>query len=116
VSTICPSTPAPPLGQLPAQLPALLDSHQAAAFLGLSPVTLRHWHHGDRRPPAGFPMPARIGDRILRYRTSDLLAWLSGLDTGPAAVTAPVAGVGCGGGSTTAQGRPRGRPRNSTRR
>lgn len=49
----------------------LLDEHQAAAFLGLSRITLSVWRSTKR-----YNLPfVKIG-RSVRYRRADLVAWI----------------------------------------
>ncbi len=50
----------------------LLNTEQAAVFLGLSKTTLEHW-----RTVRKGPFYVRVGPRCIRYRRHDLEAWLS---------------------------------------
>ena len=50
----------------------LLDTVQAADYLGLKPGTLETWRWDARRGPAFI----RLSKRAVRYRRSDLDAWL----------------------------------------
>ena len=50
----------------------LLDTSEAATFLGLAPTTLEHWRGLRKGPPF-----LRVGPRCIRYRLEDLEAWLS---------------------------------------
>ena len=50
----------------------LLDTLQAAAFLGLRPGTLETWRWDGSRGPAFI----RLSRRAVRYRQSDLNSWL----------------------------------------
>jgi len=54
----------------PHSLDGLLDPHAASAFLGMSPITLCDW-----RSRGGGPTFLKVG-RYIRYRLSDLNAWL----------------------------------------
>ena len=59
-------------GALPPDRPALLTTVEAAAHLSVAPSTLAHWRsRGEPHPPA-----VRLGRRTLRYRVTDLDAWL----------------------------------------
>jgi excisionase family DNA binding protein len=56
----------------PAQIaPDLLTDPQAAALLGVEPRTLRLWRH-----TRGLPH-IKLTSKVIRYRRSDLDAWLS---------------------------------------
>ena len=55
----------------------LLRTEEAAALLGYTPRTLAVWRHRGEGPPH-----VRINGRTVRYRRSDLEAWIAGL-TGP---------------------------------
>ena len=48
----------------------LLDTHEVAAWLGLSPNTLRYWRHVHRGPPS-----LTVGAAV-RYRRDDVERWL----------------------------------------
>ncbi len=50
----------------------LLTREQAAAYLGVSPQTLANWASSGR---GGIPY-VRVSARAIRYRQSDLDAWL----------------------------------------
>ena len=54
------------------QKPELLNTGDAAAYLGISRGTLEHWR--TERPIKG-PTHVRLGFQV-RYRISDLEAWL----------------------------------------
>lgn len=45
----------------------LLDTPQAAAYLGVQPSTLKTW-----RTRGGGPVASRVGGRAVRYRVCDL--------------------------------------------
>ena len=51
----------------------LLDTREAAAFLGLSATSLEHWRGLRKGPPF-----VRVGPRAIRYAQTDLEAWLAG--------------------------------------
>ena len=64
--------PDEPAGRpLPADPAALLYPAEAAHILGLSPRTLEHY-----RIAGGGPPYVSIGRRCVRYRRSDLIAWI----------------------------------------
>lgn len=67
-------------------LPLLLDLHQAAALVGFSASSVRHWTYGHKPAPAGWPATVHVG-RNVRYRRADLEDWVAGLGT-PAATEA----------------------------
>jgi predicted DNA-binding transcriptional regulator AlpA len=50
----------------------LMDIHEVAAFLNVSPGTLYHWRSEHTGPPC-----VRISNRCIRWRWSDVLAWVS---------------------------------------
>ena len=50
----------------------LLDTSEAAEFLGLAPTTMEHWRLVRKGPPF-----VRVGPRAIRYRRADLEEWLS---------------------------------------
>jgi excisionase family DNA binding protein len=51
--------------------PQLLDTHQAAEFLGISPTTLITWRSTQR-----YDLPyVKIGGKV-RYDVADLLKWM----------------------------------------
>lgn len=56
------------------QLETFLTTAQAAHYLGLSKSTLEHWRTLGRGPPWVCPSGLRGG--AIRYRLSDLIAWL----------------------------------------
>lgn len=60
-------------------LPLLVDFRQAGELTTFSPSTLLQWYRGTKSAPVGFPRPVRIGERVLRYRTADLIAWVDSL-------------------------------------
>ncbi len=57
----------------------LLDPIQSAAFLG---VSLRKYY--DLRSSGQLPPPVRLGERIVRQRRSDLVAFVERLEAAPA--------------------------------
>jgi predicted DNA-binding transcriptional regulator AlpA len=52
--------------------PELLNTGDAAAYLGISRGTLEHWR--TESPPKGPPY-VRLGFQV-RYRTADLVGWI----------------------------------------
>lgn len=63
------STTPPDLSALPPS--ALLTTAEAAAALGLAAETLSNWRCHGR-----YALPYVRAGRLIRYRVSDLLAWL----------------------------------------
>jgi len=60
-------------GQTPAYKPSdLLDEKEAARYLNLAPPTLRNWRSAKQGPAA-----CRVGKRAVRYRFSDLEAFIA---------------------------------------
>jgi len=49
----------------------LINEHEAAAFLGYTTRALQNW-----RVRGGGPAFVRVSDRSIRYRYSDLSAWV----------------------------------------
>ena len=49
----------------------LLNTQQASQLIAVSPGTLRFWRH-QRTGPPWF----KLGKRMVRYRRSELVAWL----------------------------------------
>ena len=71
---------------LPLATSPLLTTRQAAAFLGISPRTLEGWRNDPLRQSnvMGAPPCVRLGrgvHRVVRYRLSDLEAWVAQLVT-----------------------------------
>ena len=60
--------------------PALLTREQAAAYLGLAPQTLAVWAITGR-----YSLPTIKVGRCVRYRQSDLDAWLASRTVAPSA-------------------------------
>lgn len=54
------------------QKPVLLNTGDAAAFLGISRGTLEHWR---THTPCKGPAYIRLGHQV-RYRTADLTTWI----------------------------------------
>ncbi|WNM27363.1 helix-turn-helix domain-containing protein [Demequina capsici] len=55
----------------------LLDTRGAAALLHLSPRTLEGWRADPRKQPEhGAPPHLRLSRGAIRYRPSDIQAWL----------------------------------------
>lgn len=52
---------------------AMMKPEDAAKFIGVHPKTLSRW----RIAGAGGPPWVRLSERIIRYRASDLSAWLN---------------------------------------
>lgn len=64
--------------------PLLVDIDAAAAIVSFAAATVREWAYCKRPAPAGFPAAVRIegGQRrrpTLRYRVTDLVAWVESL-------------------------------------
>lgn len=89
--------------------PALLDFVAAGQLVSFSPVTLGHWARGDKKAPKGFPQPIRLNGRVLRFRATDLLAWIEGLAPSHPDPRAPAPATDAT--PTPAPRRGRGRPR-----
>jgi len=53
--------------------PKLLTSQQVAEMLGVTEWCLRNWRHLGTNGPKFI----KLGDRFIRYRQSDVEAWLS---------------------------------------
>ncbi len=53
------------------QLHRLMDEHKAAEFLGYSVRALQNW-----RVRGGGPRFVKVSARSIRYRLSDLIAWM----------------------------------------
>lgn len=51
----------------------LLDDKQVSELTGISVGTLRWWRHDGTHGPRWF----KLGPRAVRYRTSDVEAWIS---------------------------------------
>lgn len=51
----------------------LLTSQQVAEMLGVTEWCLRNWRHLGTKGPKSI----KLGDRFIRYRQSDVEAWLS---------------------------------------
>lgn len=54
------------------KLPILLSEVQAANLLGVKQRTLQQWRHRKCGPKY-----IKVGERMVRYRISDLNSWLS---------------------------------------
>ena len=54
----------------------LVTAAEAAVILGVSPITLAQWRW---RPRVDIPPPPylRISGRAIRYKESDLMAWIA---------------------------------------
>jgi excisionase family DNA binding protein len=55
--------------------PEWLAPKQAAVYIGVSPKTLENWRSHKRRVTDGPPF-SRVSGRLVRYRRSDLDAWM----------------------------------------
>jgi excisionase family DNA binding protein len=62
----------------------LLTSREVAAFLGLSPETVLRRHRRGELP--GY----RLGSNVLRFRKSEIEAWLASRGPGAAEEVAPI--------------------------
>lgn len=82
-TTYAPAGPAAgqsaPLDHLPPSGERLLTEKEAAAMLGLQPSTLRRWRSVGQ---PGQPEFVRVAGRAIRYRLSDLTAYMGQLETG----------------------------------
>jgi predicted DNA-binding transcriptional regulator AlpA len=56
--------------------PILLKAHEAAQMLGISERAFHTLRHQD-----GFPQPVTLGERAVRWRTSEIATWTAGLPT-----------------------------------
>lgn len=56
----------------------LLDTPEAAQFVRLSESTLRHYRHANNCGRDVGPRWVKVGPRLVRYRESDLVAFLEG--------------------------------------
>lgn len=70
-------SPTPPTAANPADL---LDENEAAAFLNIAVQTMRNW-----RWKVEGPKYVKVGTRLVRYRRSDLAAFVEAGTTGKAA-------------------------------
>lgn len=61
---------------MPATADRLMTTNEAAPMLGYAPRTLMRW-----RVERGGPPFVRIGGRVVRYRESDLVAWIAAQQT-----------------------------------
>lgn len=52
----------------------LIDTREAAARMGIAPATLHWWRWNGS---ADQPQPVRVGKRGVRYRASDIAAWIA---------------------------------------
>jgi hypothetical protein len=66
-----------------------VQTGEAAAFLGVHPSTLRHWHCD------GLPAPARIeiSPQRYAYHKAELIKWKASRDAASAPVTPPAPAV-----------------------
>lgn len=51
--------------------PRLLDSTEAAAFIGVAPATMKHWRYSGTGPQY-----LRLGHKTIRYKEVDLRIWM----------------------------------------
>ncbi len=56
----------------------LIDTQEAAKRMGIAPATL-HWWRWAGSPDQ--PPPVRVGKRAVRYRASDVAAWIAGRES-----------------------------------
>jgi hypothetical protein len=62
------------------QLPALLDERETARVAGVSVAFLRRGRYEGRIGARTLTPPfIKVGEKRIKYRTSDVLAWLEGL-------------------------------------
>jgi predicted DNA-binding transcriptional regulator AlpA len=61
----------------------LLDIHQAAELLGLSPETLYGYRYRQYLAPPGFPIGFKVGGRV-KWHRADLDAWIDKQRSGQA--------------------------------
>jgi excisionase family DNA binding protein len=64
--------------------PQALTPHQAARYLGVSEASLRLW-----RSECKGPRFFRAGEKLVRYRRSDLDTWIEARLSTPGAVEIP---------------------------
>jgi excisionase family DNA binding protein len=62
----------------------LLTARELGEFLGLSPSTVLDWHEAGRIPSF------KLGGRAVRFRESEILAWLEESRRGPAPCSGPL--------------------------
>jgi predicted DNA-binding transcriptional regulator AlpA len=76
--TASPAGPFAPLDHLPPGGERLLTEKEAAQLLGLQPSTLRRWRSTGQ---PGQPEFVKIAGRAIRYRMSNLAAYIEALPT-----------------------------------
>lgn len=81
----------------------LLIIKDVAALISFSSATVTNWAYGRKPAPPGFPKPVKIG-RNLRYRRSDIEAWVASFRPDPQLVEVVPSPP------QPSTGRPRGRP------
>lgn len=59
-------------------LPVLSAPEQLAEFLGVETATLTDWRYHKKGPRA-----TKLGERLIRYRRTDVVAWLRTADDSP---------------------------------
>lgn len=77
-ATLTEDRPVAVFDHLPPGGDRLLTEKEAAALLGLQPSTLRRWRSVGQ---PGQPEFVRVAGRAIRYRMSDLLAYVEALPT-----------------------------------
>ena len=65
-------------------LPISYNEREAARYLGVSGAVLRLWRSEGKAGPRHF----KAGEKLIRYRRSDLDAWIEARLSAPAAVEA----------------------------
>nr|WP_226856670.1 helix-turn-helix domain-containing protein [Acidithiobacillus caldus] len=60
------------LGHSPETIPSTVDEKAASTVLGVKPSTLANW-----RTTGRYALPFLKVGRLVRYRTSDLAAWIA---------------------------------------
>ena len=64
----------------------LIDTKQAAALLGLSPITLTIWRCDREKDQPRF---VRVGKKSIRYSPSELSRWVAARQVAPTAKRKP---------------------------
>ena len=78
-ATLTEDRPVAVFDHLPPSGERLLTEKEAAAMLGLQPSTLRRWRSVGQ---PGQPEFCKVAGRSIRYRLSDLTAYMGQLETG----------------------------------
>ena len=58
------------------QTDRLIRRQEVQALVGIGHTALYRWMHEGR-----FPRPVKVGSRAVRWRLSDVQAWIDGLET-----------------------------------